>query len=179
MKQNLFKIAELALPGVLLIEPRVCNDERGATINPYSVKEFAENGIDTSFVQDLTSYSKKNVLRGLHFQHPPHEQTKLVRCSSGKIFDVVADYNIQSPTFGQHISVTLKGEDQTSLYIPDSYAHGFCVLSEDAVVEYKLGSAYHQESVGGIRFDDPAFDIPWPIIDPIISEQDKEWPSLK
>ncbi len=178
MDESLFTITELALPGVLLIETHVWYDERGFTANTYSVEDFAEYGITTPFVQDVVSYSKKNVVRGLHFQYPPHAQHKLVRCSSGEIFDVVADHNPKSPAFGKHLSVSLKGDDQKSLYIPDSYAHGFCVVSGHAIVEYKLSKAYNPKSVGGVRFDDSVFSIDWPVNNPILSKQDTLWKLL-
>ena len=179
MKLDSFEITELELPGVLLIKPRVWNDERGSTVNTYSVEELERSRIiNTSFVQDLTSCSRKNVLRGLHFQNTPHSQAKLVRCSSGEIFDVATDYNQDSSTFGQYVSAILRGDEQTLLYIPAQYAHGFCVLSEDAVVEYKLSNAYNRDAVNGVRYDDPALNIDWPITNPILSEQDKSWPSI-
>lgn len=177
MKNNSFTIIELSLPGVLRIEPHILNDERGFSVNVSLDKVLSDRGITTSFTQDLSSYSRKDVLRGLHFQHSPHTQNKLVRCVNGKIFDVTVDCDKQSPTFGQHVSVTLKGDEQILLYIPGIYAHGYCVLSDGAVVESKLG-AYNPELMGGARFDDPIFNINWPITNPILSKTDKSWPSL-
>src|SRR3989344_838132 len=170
-----FKISKLSLPGVIRIEPKLRNDERGFSTNVYNAADFSACGIRTSFVEDFTSYSKKGVLRGLHFQRVPHLQDKLVRCAKGEIFDVAADCDPASPTYGQYVVNRLKGEEQTMLYIPGTYAHGFCVLSDDAVVEYKLSDTYHPEAVGGARFDDPLLHIAWPVAEPIISEQDKSW----
>lgn len=173
-----FKITELALPGVMLLEPRLRSDERGFSVNVYNAPDFHSCGIDTIFVEDFTSYSKKNVVRGLHFQRAPHMQDKLVRCTKGEIFDVAADCDPASATYGRYASVYLKGDAQTMLYIPGKYAHGFCVTGSEAIVEYKLSDTYHPESVGGARFDDPLFKIAWPISEPVLSAKDAAWPPL-
>lgn len=174
----LYTTTSLGLPGVMLVEPQLRHDVRGFSVNVYSADDFSVLGIDAIFVEDCTSYSKKNVLRGLHFQRAPHMQDKLVRCTKGEIFDVAADCVPTSPTYGQYIGVRLKGDDQTMLYIPGKYAHGFCVLSDEAIVEYKLSDAYHPESVGGARFDDPLLKIRWPVSEPLLSLQDAAWPPL-
>lgn len=173
-----FEIKELGLPGILLITPELRCDERGFSVNVYDASDFSACGIKTSFVEDFTSFSKKGVLRGLHFQRAPHIQDKLVRCTRGEIFDVAADCDPASATYGQHVSVHLKGDEQTMLYIPGVYAHGFCVVSDEAVVEYKLSDTYHPEAVGGARFDDPLLKIKWPITEFVISEKDKSWAPL-
>lgn len=173
-----YKITPLALPGVVLIKPRIRRDGRGFSVNVYNAADFSDCGVPTSFVEDFTSYSKRGVLRGLHFQRAPHLQDKLVRCTKGEIFDVAADCNPSSLTYRQYVSVHLKSEEQMMLYIPGKYAHGFCVLGNEAIVEYKLGDTYHPESVGGARFDDPFLAIQWPITNPILSEQDKSWAPL-
>jgi len=178
MAEPIFTSTELVLPGVLLITPMVRRDDRGFSANVYTVEDFVVCGVASSFVQDFTSRSKKNVVRGLHFQRAPYMQDKLVRCTYGEIFDVAADCDPKSPTYGKYVSVLLKGNEQSTLYIPGKYAHGFCVLSEEAVVEYKLSDIYHPESVGGVRFDDSLLGISWPVSSPILSEQDKSWPSL-
>lgn len=178
MSVSPFEVQELGLPGVLLITPRLRRDGRGFSVNVYNAAEFSACGISIAFVEDFTSFSKRGVLRGLHFQHAPHFQDKLVRCTKGEIYDVVADCNPASLTYRQHIYARLKGNEQTMLYIPGIYAHGFCVVSDEAVVEYKLSDTYHLESVDGARFDDPLLAIQWPITDPILSEQDKSWPLL-
>lgn len=178
MNKTSLKKVELALPGVLLISPLIRRDRRGFLVNVYTATEFAACGINASFVEDFTSYSKKGVLRGLHFQRVPYRQDKLVRCTKGEIFDVVADCDSDSATYGQYIFAHLKGEEQTMLYIPGAYAHGFCVLSDGAIVEYKLSNTYHPDSADGARFDDQLFNIKWPVVDPILSDQDKSWQSL-
>lgn len=178
MSISFFEVKELGLPGVLLIVPQVRHDSRGFSANAYSAPDFSSFGITTTFVEDFTSYSKKGVLRGLHFQYPPHSQHKLVRCAKGEIFDVVADCNPSSLTYGRHVSFRLRGEEQMMLYIPGIYAHGFCVLSDEAIVEYKLSEVYHKESSAGVRFDDPFLKIDWPIFDPMISTQDESWAPL-
>lgn len=168
----------LTLPGVLLIQPALRSDNRGFSVNVYNAADFSVCGISATFVEDFTSYSRKNVVRGLHFQRAPHMQDKLVRCTKGEIIDVAADCDPTSPTYGQHVSFHLKGDEQSMLYIPGKYAHGFCVVSDEAIVEYKLSDTYHPESVGGARYDDPLLAIDWPVTDPILSEMDKSWTSL-
>lgn len=178
MKNDPFKITELSLPGVLLIEPRVWNDERGFFVETYNENTFAKYGIETQFVQDNLSYSKKGVLRGLHIQRPPHAQAKLVRCVSGEVFDVIADCNPQSLSYGKYVTVSLKGDGGKMIYIPEQYTHGFCVVSEYAVFEYKVSNFYNPECSIGVRYDDPLLSIPWPEPNPILSEQDKSWPNI-
>ena len=178
MADAFFEVKELELSGVLLIAPKFRHDERGFSVNVYNADIFSTYGIPASFVEDFTSRSKKGVLRGLHFQRAPHMQDKLVRCTQGEIFDVAADCDHASPTYGKYLSARLTGDEQTTLYIPGKYAHGFCVVSDEAIVEYKLGDTYHPESVGGARFDDKLLAIEWPVSDPIISEQDGSWAPL-
>ncbi len=178
MSTLLFKTEELNLPGVLLITPELRRDERGFSVNVYNSADFSALGIQTSFVEDFTSYSQKNVIRGLHFQRAPHMQDKLVRCTKGEIFDIAADCDPASSTYGKYVSARLNGDEQKMLFIPGRYAHGFCVISDEAVVEYKLSDTYHPETVGGARFDDSRLNIAWPIINPILSEKDTLWTPL-
>ncbi len=178
MALSSFEIHALNLPGVLLIHPKRFDDERGFFVETFHQEALRAAGITHPFVQDNLSFSKKHVLRGLHFQKKPHAQAKLVRCASGEILDVAADHNPESATFGKSVAITLSGETQAMLYIPGHYAHGFCVLSDGAVVEYKVSDYYHPESASGVRYDDPTFTIPWPLKDPILSAQDKQWPAL-
>jgi dTDP-4-dehydrorhamnose 3,5-epimerase len=173
-----FTIQELALPGVLRIVPTRFDDERGFAAVPYSKDDFSMFGVAVEFVHDFTSFSQKGVIRGLHFQREPHMQDKLVRCSSGEIIDVVADYQPESATYGAHLCETLSGKTQTMLYIPGRYAHGFCVTSNGAVTEYKMSAAHAPEYAGGVRWNDPLLAIDWPVIDPILSDRDKEWSLL-
>lgn len=173
---NSFTVQELALPGVLLVTPTVYTDERGFSLTTYAADECAALGIPSQFVQDYVSYSKKDVIRGLHFQRAPHAQDKFVRCARGAVLDVVLDHDPASPTFRTHLAVELSAEKSEMLFVPGRYAHGFCVTSDEgALVEYKLSGGYHPEVAGGIRFDDPAFAINWPTASPVLSEQDKQW----
>jgi dTDP-4-dehydrorhamnose 3,5-epimerase len=178
MKTYSFEVEELDLPGVFLIQSKRWDDNRGFFIETFHQEALAAVGITHSFVQDNLSFSKKNVLRGLHFQKKPHAQAKLVRCASGEIYDIAVDYNPNSATFGKSVAVTLSGEKQNMLYIPAEYAHGFCTLSDEAIVEYKVSDYYHPECASGIRYDDDAFNIAWPVSDPILSKQDIQLPLL-
>lgn len=175
---SLFEIRELSLPGVLLITPKIFSDARGYSVVAYNTEAFTKLGITTNFTQDFTSYSVKNVIRGLHFQRAPHSQDKLVRCIHGSIFDVVADIDPTSPTFGTHASAMLTAEEQTMLYIPGIYAHGFCVTSDTASVMYKIAGEYSPEHASGVLWNDPVLGIKWPTPTPILSEQDKSWELL-
>lgn len=172
-------IIELDLPGVKLLTPALHTDERGFFAELYGAKVFSVLGIDTAFVQDSVSRSDKNVIRGLHYQRPPYAQAKLVRCSSGEIFDVVADIDPTAPTFGRFVFARLTGDLQNMLYIPAGYAHGFCVLSEEAVVEYKMSTGYVSEASAGILYNDPLLSIPWPVAEPVLSPRDRSWPTLR
>lgn len=172
----LFVAQELALPGVLKIMPKVFSDERGFSSVTYTPEEFEGFGIGTRFVQDYSSRSHKGVIRGMHFQRVPHAQDKLVRCAYGEIFDVAIDHDPASPMYGTSVSATLCADEQSMLFIPGRYAHGFCVLSDEAIVEYKLGDTYHPGCAGGVRYDDPVFAIQWPVTEPIVSKQDMSWP---
>ena len=175
----MFTIEPLTLPGVLLIKLEAARDGRGVSLTTYSADEFSSLGIMTRFVEDYASVSKRNVIRGLHFQKAPYAQDKLVRCISGKIFDVVADCDPSSPTYGTYDSHILDAAEGDMLFIPGKYAHGFCVLSDEAVTEYKLGAAYHPESAAGARFDDPRLAVAWPLEGtPVLSKKDAEWPPL-
>ena len=174
-----FTAKELALPGVLLIAPRLWSDERGLSATVYEAQEFSALGITAAFVQDYISFSKKDVIRGLHYQRTPHAQDKLIRCATGRVLDVIADHDTLSPTFGKHLSFELNSKHGEMLFVPGCYAHGFCVLSDEgASVEYKLSDGYHPESSGGVRFDEPLLNIHWPVKNPILSEHDKAWPLL-
>ena len=177
-KTDLFTVQELALPGVLLITPKLFPDARGFAAVTYTTKDFQAIGIAHPFVQDFMSQSKKDVIRGLHFQRAPHVQHKLVHAVQGVILDVAADIDPESPTYGTHVSAQLTGDAQEMLYIPGKYAHGFCVMSDEARVEYKLSDTYHPECAGGVRFDDPLLEIVCPTNIPILSKQDNEWAQL-
>jgi len=172
-------VTKLALPEVLLIEPKIFRDSRGFFLEAYNQKEFAENGIDLQFVQDNFSHSIKGVLRGLHYQAIPMAQGKLVRCIRGEIFDVAVDIRQGSPCFGKWVSAVLSEENQHQLYIPPGFAHGFCVLSEQADVLYKATDFYGPQQDRGIIWNDPTIKIDWPIKDVIVSDKDQKLPLLE
>ena len=150
------------MPGVFIIEPRVFGDKRGYFFESYNEKLFiSETGLDIRFVQDNQSSSSKGVLRGLHFQKPPHTQSKLVRVLSGSIFDVIVDFRKGSPAYLKWFGIELSAENKKQIFIPKGFAHGFLVLTESAEIYYKCDDFYHPESDSGIRWDDPDIGIKW------------------
>lgn len=162
------------IEGVVVIEPRVFDDARGYFFESYSKRRFDEVVRPIEFVQDNESMSTRGVIRGLHFQRPPFSQSKLVRCVRGAVLDVVVDIRRGSPTYGRHIAVKLTGENRRQLFVPRGFAHGFAVLSDEAVFQYKCDNYYHPESEGGISIADHSLGIDWRI-DPaeaILSEKD-------
>ena len=166
------------LPGVLIITPRVFQDARGFFFESYNFAQFRMHGIDTIFVQDNHSRSIRDTLRGLHFQLPPMAQDKLVRCVHGAIWDVAVDIRVGSPTFGRWVGVELSAENYRQLYVPGYFAHGFCVLSDEAEVLYKAGAVYSPMQERGIAWDDPQLAITWPVTEPLLSDRDRGAPSL-
>ena len=174
-----FIFTQTEIPGVVVIEPQVFGDDRGYFMETYQKDQFAEAGIDKEFVQDNQSRSTRGVLRGLHFQKR-HQQAKLVRAISGQIFDVAVDLRRGSATYGRWTGVLLSADNRRQLYIPRGFAHGFQVLSEQAVFAYKCDDVYHPEDEGGIRWDDTDIGIVWPGQGmPILSEKDQNWPALR
>jgi dTDP-4-dehydrorhamnose 3,5-epimerase len=172
------KVTTTDLPGVLVIEPRIMGDDRGFFLEAFHAARYREAaGIASTFVQDNHSRSKRGVLRGLHFQRQ-HPQGKLVRAARGETFDVAADVDPRSPTFGRWVGVTLSDENHRQLWIPPGYAHGFVVLSELADVEYKCTNYYDEKSEAGVIWNDPDLGIAWPIEKPTLSEKDKRLPTL-
>jgi len=167
-----------SLKGLLIIEPKVFEDNRGYFMETHHHERFQSAGFDGNFVQDNLSFSKKGTLRGLHFQIT-HPQAKLVQAITGKIFDVAVDIRSESPTFGKWSSALLSEENKRQLFIPGGFAHGFCVLSENAHVVYKCSDYYNPEDEGGILWSDPAVAIDWPVKDPALSEKDLQYPCLK
>ena len=170
-----FKFISTEIDDVKIIEPTVFGDARGYFMETYSEKEFAENGIAAKFVQDNESKSSRGVLRGLHYQKGAAAQAKLVRVIAGRVADVAIDIRKSSPTFGKWVMVELSGDNQRQLYIPRGFAHGFQVLSEEAVFAYKVDNRYAPAEEASIRFDDPKLAIEWPITDPkeiLLSEKD-------
>jgi len=172
-----FSFQKLEIPDVLLIKPRVFPDDRGFFLETYKRSEFATHGINT-FVQDNHSRSEKGVLRGLHFQLPPHEQGKLVRCIRGEIFDVAVDIRKGSPAFGKWVSCRLSQENKSMIYIPPGFAHGFYTMSEAAEVVYKVTAEYAPEFERGILWSDPRINIAWPSGKVLLSDEDKGYPLL-
>ena len=174
------RVTKTDIEGVVIIEPRVFADERGYFFEIFSERDFAEQVCDIHFVQDNEAKSSYGVVRGLHFQRPPHAQSKLVRVVKGKVVDVVVDIRKSSPTFGKHIAVELSAENHRQLFIPQGFAHGYAVLSEEAIVEYKCDDFYHPECEGGIAWNDAALGIDWqiPADKIILSERDKHHPAL-
>jgi dTDP-4-dehydrorhamnose 3,5-epimerase len=168
------------IQGVLLFEPNVFEDSRGYFFESYNENLFKAEGIDIRWVQDNQSSSNYGVIRGLHFQNPPHAQAKLIRVLRGKILDVVVDIRKGSPTFGKSYSKVLSAKNKRQLFIPRGFAHGFSVLSKMAEVFYKCDQVYVRESEGGISYNDPALNIDWriPAKDAIISEKDQGLPML-
>jgi len=172
------KVEETSLPGVLLVEPRVCGDERGYFLETFQADRYRAAGIVGPFVQDNLSFSRGPVLRGLHFQHP-HAQGKLVYVLMGEVFDVAVDVRVGSPTYGRWTGARLSDENKRQLYVPTGFAHGFCVLSETALFAYKCTDVYAPEAEITIRWDDPDIGIAWPVADPILSARDATAPRLR
>ena len=171
-------IQKTDLEPVLLNKPEPHRDERGEFLEVFREYIFREAGINVSFVQDNISKSKKNALRGLHYQLPPSSQVKLVMVP-GSILDVVVDMRQNSPTFKQYYSSVLSDENRHMMYVPTGFAHGFSVLSEEATVYYKCNDYYSKELERGVRWDDPELNIDWNISDPVLSEKDSNLPLLK
>ena len=176
------EVTKTHIEGVVIIEPRVIGDERGYFMESFSERDFsAQTGVDIHFVQDNESCSKKGVLRGLHFQREPHAQAKLVRVVQGRVLDVAVDIRPESPTFGKYVATELSGTNKRQMFIPKGFAHGFSVLSEEAVFQYKCDDYYAPETEGAVAWNDPELNIDWriPADMMILSEKDKRHPELK
>ncbi len=171
-------VIETKLPGVLIIEPKVFGDHRGFFLETYHEPRYQQIGIAERFVQDNHSRSTQGVLRGLHFQRTK-PQGKLVRVSQGEVYDVAVDIDMNSPTYGEYVGVTLSAENHRQFYVPPGYAHGFLVLSDVADFQYKCTEIYAPEDEGGIIWNDPDIGIDWPIASPQLSEKDLALPRLK
>lgn len=169
------------IEGVVIIEPRIFKDARGYFFESYSKREFDEKVCPVDFVQDNESMSTRGVIRGLHFQRPPYSQAKLVRCVRGRVLDVAVDLRKGSPTYGQHVAAELSEENHRQFFIPRGFAHGFAVLSDIAVFQYKCDNYYHPEADGGISLLDDSLGIDWQtnLAEAILSEKDKKHPLLK
>ena len=179
MKCNM-EVIKTDIEGVVIIEPRIFKDARGYFFESFSQKEFDEKVMPIKFVQDNESMSTYGVLRGLHYQRMPHTQSKLVRCVKGKVLDVAVDIRKGSPTFGQHVAVELSEENHRQLFIPRGFAHGFAVLSDVAIFQYKCDNFYAPQADAGIQLLDETLGIDWkiPFAEAILSEKDLKQPLL-
>jgi dTDP-4-dehydrorhamnose 3,5-epimerase len=172
------KVSQTGLEGVLVIEPKVFEDTRGYFLETFRIERYREAGVGSVFKQDNVSYSVKSALRGLHFQHP-RGQAKLVQVIRGEIFDVAVDIRKTSPTFGRWFGTVLSEGNHGQLFIPVGFAHGFCVLSDEAHVSYKCSEIYSPSDEGGILWSDPDIAIDWPVASPLLSPKDTQYPLLK
>ena len=174
-------IIETSIPGVFILEPRIFRDQRGYFFESFSQREFDEKVGSVHFVQDNESMSSFGVIRGLHFQRAPYTQAKLVRCTRGRVLDVAVDIRRSSPTFGHHVAVELSDENHRQFFIPKGFAHGFSVLSDVAVFQYKCDEFYAPQSEAGICLNDPTLGIDWqiPADQAILSEKDLHHPLLQ
>ena len=178
----MINVVETAIPGVLIIEPKAVGDARGYFMESFNAREFAEKtGLEVTFVQDNLSRSRRGVLRGLHFQRPPYAQSKLVGVVKGRVLDVAVDIRKGSATYGQHVAVELTEENHKQMFIPRGFAHGFAVLSEEAIFQYKCDAFYAPEAEGGLSILDASLGIDWglPMMEAILSEKDTQHPLLK
>lgn len=172
------RFIETRLMGVILVEPDIFRDDRGFFLETFHLRKYEEAGIRRSFVQDNRSHSRRGTVRGLHYQLR-HPQAKLVYVVKGEIFDVVVDIRRNSPGFGMSFSTFLSGDNCTQIFVPEGFAHGFCVVSEEAEVVYKCSDFYAPGDEYGILWCDPALGIKWPVKEPILSLKDKGYPLLK
>lgn len=174
-----FSFKRLKISEVILIEPKLFSDDRGFFFESFKESEFFSNGISKKFVQDNFSHSIHGVIRGLHYQNFPKAQAKLVTVIKGEIFDVAVDIRKNSPTYGKWVGEILSEHNHRSLYIPEGFAHGFCVLSEKADVFYKVSNEFSKDDEEGVIWNDPTINISWPIKNPIISSRDALLPLLE
>jgi len=172
------KFVNTPIEGLVIIEPTVFEDDRGCFSESYNKKKFEKAIGNVSFVQDNESKSSRGVLRGLHFQKPPYAQAKLVRCIKGRVLDIAVDIRDGSDTYGEHITVELSGENKKQVFIPRGFAHGFLVLSNTAIVSYKVDNSYAPTYDAGIRWDDPTLNIQWGVNERevLVSEKDAKLP---
>jgi len=173
------KFTETPLKDAFVIEPVIFKDQRGFFTETYSKRIFEDNGFKIDFVQDNHSFSKeKGVLRGLHFQKPPHAQTKLVRTLKGSVYDVIVDLRKTSETFGKWTGGELSADNMKMLLVPKGFAHAFCTLEPESIVFYKVDEFYAPKSEGGIIWNDPVLDIDWPFKDILLSDKDRRLPLM-
>ena len=173
------RFIETNLPGAFLIEPEPAHDSRGLFVRTFCAREFGAHGLESSFVQHSRSFSaKKGTLRGMHFQRDPYAEAKVVTCVTGAIHDVIIDLRPGSGTYRRWQSFALTQASRNSLYVPAGFAHGFQTLTDGAEVNYLISAYYQPDASVGVRYDDPAFDIAWPLEVSVISERDLGWPPL-
>lgn len=171
---------ETRVKGVFLIEPERHDDDRGFFARTWSAREFCDRGLDASIAQCSVSYNhQRGTVRGMHYQAPPHDETKLVRCTRGAIFDVALDLRRDSETFGQWVGEELTAHNHRMLYIPVGCAHGFQTLADGSEVFYQISQVYEPAAARGVRWDDPAFDIRWPEPVRVIAERDRTYPDFR
>jgi dTDP-4-dehydrorhamnose 3,5-epimerase len=171
------RFIETALPPACLIDLEQRADERGFFARAYCAQTFAERGLTSDFVNtNLSRTRRKGTLRGLHYQHPPHAEAKLVRCTRGAIYDVIIDLRSGSPTRGEWLGVELTADNHRQLYVPEGFAHGFVTLADDTEVTYQVSAFFAPEAEDGVRWDDPAFAIEWPVTVLEMSDKDRNWP---
>jgi dTDP-4-dehydrorhamnose 3,5-epimerase len=170
---------ETALRGVYVIDPEPIADARGFFARTWCVEQFGRRGLNTRLAQCSVSFNlKRGTLRGLHFQTEPYQEAKVVRCTSGSIYDVAVDLRAGSPTYARHVALVLSAGNRRMLYVPEGVAHGFQTLEDDTEVFYEISEMYHPEHAAGVAWDDPAFGIEWPVAAPIMSERDRSFPHL-
>jgi dTDP-4-dehydrorhamnose 3,5-epimerase len=170
---------ETALKGVFLIDPEPVRDERGMFMRTWCQREFEAHGLPITWVQSSSSVNaRKGTMRGLHYQSAPNEEVKLVRCTAGAIYDVIVDLRPASPTYGQHVGITLSADNYRAVYIPKQVAHGFLTLEDNSEVSYHMSEFHVPASARGFRWDDPAFKIAWPAPIVVMSEKDRTWPAF-
>jgi dTDP-4-dehydrorhamnose 3,5-epimerase len=173
------RFAETDLPGAFVIELERREDERGFFARAWCEQEFADHGLEKRVSQSNLAYNRKaGTLRGMHYQAPPHAEVKLVRCTRGAVYDVIADLRPESRTYLHWIGVELSADNRTAIYVPEGFAHGYQTLTDDAETYYQVSVPYAPSAERGVRWDDPALAIDWPLPDPILSEKDAAWPDF-
>lgn len=173
-------IQQTPLKGAFVIEPVMLEDERGFFARSWCQKEFAQHGFNPDLVQCNISFNRRRgTLRGMHFQRPPHAETKLVRCTTGSIFDVIVDLRVDSPTYLQWFAVELSASNRRMLYVPEQFAHGFQTLTDDAEVFYQMSQFHSPGDAAGLRWNDPVTGIEWPVSSPILSDRDRDYPDFE
>lgn len=174
-----FEFRRLQIPDVILVQPKVFPDHRGFFKEVYKYSDFAKNGIPQHFVQDNVSLSYRNVVRGLHYQREPKPMGKLVTVLLGEIWDVAVDLRKGSPTYGKWVSVVLSDKNHNIVYVPEGFAHGFCCLSEQAIVAYKVTNEFDPKLDSGFLWNDPEVAVEWPVTEAIVSEKDSKLPPFR